>query len=300
MKDRENIPLTSGLQTTGLENGLPLPAMAEWQNWRAGRGTCQLRPGFQHVDRIANGHTVLTLDGTTQNVTIPYNALIHNLKRVWTIEALANPAALTTTRTVLGVAHATDYSCIIHVLAAGNVEAKVQDSAATVTTLTSTSTYAIGTNLAIQVVRLGTALTLRVNGATEDTDTMADLDCKAPGGDLYIGRNNTFLGWQGVIDYVRCLDVARADQAYGKMRLTDPGALYVRWDYPVESEDTTRCLDRSRFENHGTIVGAPASGTPLCTQTMFGTGIETWLDADGKQRVFIGGERHVYMQEMAR
>ena len=308
MKDRPYIwPFTSGLQTTGLEDGLPLPAFSTFQNVRVDRGVAARRKGVQRVDRAVNGATVYTskafdLNGTNQYVEIPLNAVVHDMKRTWTLSALCKPDSLAAQNTILGVAHAANYGARLYVTTAGKVEAKVQDSAATVTTLTSTTTYSANDQLAISVVRSQTSLTLLVNGATEDTDTMADLDGLTPGGSLYLGRDNAGAYFNGILDNVRLLSIAQTDQAYGKMRLPDSRLRFVLMDYAVQESvsGTARVDDRSRFENHGTHYNTPTEVDALCVQDLPVTAIATWLDSDAKERLLFGAGGSLYLHELVR
>lgn len=299
MKLKAHARLLGGQTDTVPEDGNP--GLLEDRNVRYDRGPAQRRKGIQRVARADNHHTVLTLDGTDDYIDVPLDTRIHTFKRLWTVEALVNPTNFTTNaKNILGAAHATDYSLRLYCTTAGKVEAKVQDSAGTVVTLTSATTFSAGTTLAIQVVRDGTSLYLRVNGVLEDSDTMADLDGKAPGGNLTIGRNNGTDHFVGVIDFVRCILTARADQAYGRMRHPDPLAEDVAFDYCLEDPANSRCDDRSQFGNNGTVNGSPATGTPLTLQTHPITALATWLDSDNRKRLFMAAGNRVYFQVLSR
>lgn len=290
-----------GLQTTGLEDGLELPRFVQFQNLRVDQGVAKRRPGQQRVAVATNHNQGGDFDGSSQYLTIPRVAAVHTLKRVWTFEALVNADSFATNaKTIFGVAHASDYSLLVYFTTAGNLVAKVQDSGATVTTLTSATAFSTGTTYAVQVVRDGTALTMRVNGASEATGTIADLDCKAPGGNLYIGRDNGGLYFDGKIDFVRMRTVALSDQAYGKIRLIDPRAKDVLFCYEMEQFITGVIHDLSRFELHATDSGSPTYGTSsaLCVQAHPCTALASWFAHDGKVRLLAGFGKDVYLQAL--
>lgn len=293
-----------GQQDTANEDGLELPLCRVFQNFRVGEGVAKRRKGCHRFTRATNTNTAPLLDGTNDWLTIPLHS-VHTLKKEWTFEALVRTDDLGDQRTVYGVAHATDYSLMVYITAGNKVEAKVQDSAGTVVTLTSASSLSAGQRLAIQVVRNGTSLTLRVNGVTEDSETMADLDCKTPGGNLYIGRNNTLTAWLGSIDFVRCLGLVLPDQRYGRQRFPYPRAEPVLWNYDMEAQGTNdRVNDLSRFENHGTLSGLVGgdftSGDVLCVQSTPVFGMALWTDNDSKRRVFVAAGNNYYPSELVR
>lgn len=302
-------PQLGGLSTTGNEDGLEQPRLVQAQNLRFVEGMAKRRKGMYRILRSSPSNptnTAADLNGTTQWATIPLVATIHTLKRLWTFEALVNPDSFATNaKTILGVAHATNYSLRVYFKTDGKLEAKVQDSAATVTTLTSSTTFSTGTTYAIQVVRDGTALTMRVNGATEATGTMADLDCLLPGGDIYLGRDNTTNAFDGKYDFARMEQVAKPDQRYGKHRHHDPRNLVVLFDYPMENQSaagTERIDDRSRFENHGAFAGSvtTASGNVLSVKNDVTHGIATWIDTDSKVRAWVGMGKSVWTPELVK
>lgn len=294
--------LLGGQNDTGLEEGTELPALRVCRNTRFSLGAVSRRKGIQRVGRTSLVQTAYDLDGTDDDVTIPLNTTIHTLRREWGMETLLKVDTLATQQSIFGVAHASDYSVRMYLKTDGKLEAKVQDSAATVTTLVSTSTFTTSQVLAILLKRKGTALTLMVNGTTEDSDTMADLDCKAPGGDLYIGRDNTANRMNGAIDFLRVLSFAPSNQNYGKQRLSDPLAPYVLMNYDMEDTDNVsgRCCDGSRFQNHATVNGTPTTTTSLSVQSNPITGIYPWLTNEARQRLFIASGKRFYVPLVGR
>lgn len=295
------LPLSTGLRDAGGEDGLELPSWYRFQNWRpAADGSISRRKGCARRSRVTHNNTAFDFDGSTNYLTINLDTRVHTLKRVWTFEALCKPDGFAAQRPIWDVDHAADYSLRVYFTTAGKVEAKVQDSAGTVVTLTSATTYSAGTKCAIQVVRSGTTVTLRVNGATEDTDTVADLDGKAPGGNMYVGEDDSGNEFDGVMDFVRCLSVALPDQRLGYCRFPYPLDGAVLWDYEMEAEVSARCNDRSRFGNHAVIAGTMSTGTALCEVSMPVFGMTSWTDRDTKARAFFAAGNAFALQELAR
>ena len=298
----QELRLDAGLQDSWQEDGAPFPFLQECKNARFNRGPLSRRLGYRRVARVTNENNCYDLDGSTQYGTVPYIAGLHELKRRWTLEALVRPDSFATNaKTILGVAHASDYSVKAYFTTAGKFEAKVQDSAGTVTTLTSATTFSTGTIYALQVVRDGTSLYMRVNGATEDSDTMADLDGKAPGGSLLIGADNGPGNYfDGAFEFVRLFNTARADQRFGRMRLVYPRSPDVVFDYVLEDHLPSASLifDRSSMENHAAVAGAPSETTSIAVQTAPVFGIHAWTDSTGRSRMMVKAGREVYLRDM--
>jgi hypothetical protein len=300
---RVYVPLAAGLRDVGGEDGLELPWSFLFQNWRVGPdGSISRRKGCQRFARFTQSNYAYDLNGTTQFVTRNLDTRVDTLKRYWTFEALVNPDNFATaTKTILGVSHAADYGLKVFITTAGVLTAAVQDSAGTVVTLTS-SALSAGTSYAIQVVRDGTSLYLRVNGATVDTDTMADLDGKLPGGNLLLGADNgPALFFDGKYDFARLLSLVLPDQRFGFMRWPYPVEEAVLFDYHDE-EAAANMVDHSRFENHGTATGSPTAATAnaLCVPHMPVFGITSWLDRDAKTRVFAQSGNGYLLQELVK
>lgn len=289
--------LRGGQVDTPSEDGLRAPGLRVARNTWYDTGAPKRRKGIQRIGRFIANLTIFVFDGTDDFLDVPFDANIHALKRLWTVEVLALASSLATNeKNMIGWAHATDYPFRLYFTTAGKIVAKVQDTAGTVVTLTSASTFVIDTIYAIQLVRDGTALYLRVNGTLEASGTMADLDCKTPGGNMTIGRNNGTDHFAGRIDFARAMLTARSNQDYGKIRLPDPLCTYVVFDYICGPSASGRCDDRSTYQNNATTTGSPATnGTALAVQTQPVTAIHEWLDPDNKRRLFIAaGQQHTF------
>lgn len=298
-------PQLGGLSTTGNEDGLEQPRFTQFQNLRVSDGTAKRRKGMVRVARVTTTGEACNLDGTDDAFTIPLNATVHTLKRLWTLEALVKADSFATNaKTIFGVAHAANYSIKVYFTTAGLLEVKVQDSAAAVTTLTSATTFSTGTAYAVQVVRDGTALTLRVNGTSEATGTMADLDCLLPGGNLYIGRDNAGNYFDGIIDFVRCEAVAKTDQRYGFTRHPYPKVGTMLWDYLTwcTGASADHLIDRSRNNLHAAMAGTAtsASGNVLSVQSDPIYGIAEWMDANTRRRLFVASGAALYLPTLVK
>lgn len=284
-----------GLQTTGEEDGLRLPRFTVFQDVNVSAGPAARRKGIQLVDTAPSPHTALDLAAaSSHHVLIPAYANVQTLGKRWTLEYLVNPDGVSGTQVIHGFAHATDWPIRVY-LDDAVVTVDVTDSAGTVVTLTSSAVTAI--KLAIMVVRSGTALSLWVNGVLEDSDTMADLACKAPGGDMYFFRDNTGNYYDGLGDFARAQSVVLTSQREGLMRAVDPRVGHVLWDYVFEIAEATtkRVDDRSSHGNHGVFVGTPATGAAQTVQVTPINLIHDYLDERNRSRlaVLAGAKMHL-------
>lgn len=276
-----------GLSTTGLEDGLRLPRWSVFQNIRLNEGPAKRRLGTQLIDSVASPHTALDMaSGSSHHVVVPQYDTVMALKKRWTLGYLFNPDGVVGTQVIHGFAHAADFPIRTY-LDGSTLTVDVVDSAGTTVTMTAAGMTAAKT--VVDVIRSGTALSLWVNGALADFDMMADLDCKAPGGDMYFGRDNSGNYFDGLLDFARALSVTLSNQAESQMRLVDPRADVVLWDYPFEIAEATtkRVNDRSSHGNHGAFVGTPATGTAQTIQVTPVNLIHPYLDEKNRNRVGI-------------
>lgn len=278
-----------GLNTSSDENGLPLGQYVDLTNVILGDGGLRRRDGMVRVARASNANLCANLNGTSEIVTVPVNTTIHTLRKQWRVSCLVAPDTVNAARTLLGWAHATDWPIQIQFTSSAKVEVKVTDSAGTVVTMTGATTLVGTTTYAVDVVRNGTALTVYLNGVSEQTGTMADLDCKAPGGNLYFGRNNTGEFFDG--KYEHCWAVNSADTYMGDvfLRCIHPRAENVLWSYVLEDMESTthRIDDDSRFGNHGSITAGFSTATSIARQTMPVSMIAPYTDKNAKQRIVV-------------
>ena len=288
------------LNTTADENGLPLGDCVDLLNVDLSQGGVGRRGGMQRLGRATDARLALDLNGTTQIITVPVNAVIHTLRKEWTVRAVVQPDTVAAARTVLGFLHATNFPIQIQFTATAKVEVKVTDSASAVTTMTGTTTLVGGTTYVVEVVRIGTALTVYLNGASEVTGTMADLDCIAPGGNMTFGRNNTGEFFDGKFDYCTAYSSSSPLRDEGMLRCTDPKAEHVLWDYWTEVFTLDRIEDGSRFENHGIVTNGTSTATALTVPTMRTNLMAPYVDEDYKARVAIISGNSVRLAEISK
>ena len=252
------------------------------------------------VMRVAQAGTCFDLNGTTQIVTIPVNTTIQTLRRKWRIDFLVQPDTVAAARTLLGFAHATDWPVQVQFTSSAKVEVKVTDSAGTVVTMTGTTTLVGTTKYGVSVVRDGTALTVYLDGVSEVTGTMADLDCKAPGGNMYLGRNNTGEFFDGKYEFCAAYNAADSYMGDVFLRPLDPKADHVLWSYVCEDMESTthRVDDDSRFGNHGAVTAGTSTATSIARQTMPVTMIAPYVDKNAKQRIVIGAGTTLRLAEI--
>lgn len=289
---------SEGLNTTGKEDGLRIRRWPVFANIRLNEGPAQRRKGIQFIDQCSDPSTALDFQdtGSTDHVAVPKVADIHTLKKRWTCVYLVNPDGVSGTQTIHGFNHATDWPINVY-LDDDTLTAKVTDSAGTVVTLTHTVT---AIKLVISVIRDGTSLSLWVNGAEVDTDTMADLDCKEPGGDMYFGRDASGDYFDGLFDNAHAFSVALTNQREAQMRLVDPRVDSVLWDYPMEIADTTtrRVDDRSLNGVHGQYVGVVVTGTAQSFQVTPVNAIHDWTDNKNRQRLAVLAGAEMFLGEV--
>ena len=283
-----------GLQTTKTATGLDHHFHNVFQNVRVRGDTAKRRKGYVRVAAATQANTAMDLDSAASEYVEVQKTSLHTLKKYWTAQLLYQPDSVTGTRVLVGWGHASDYPLKLW-QDGTTLKADVIDSADATVTLTSSTTLQVDTTYAVQVKRSGTAIALRLDNVEEDTDTVADLDGKAPGGNLYFGRDNTGNYYDGTIDHFTLFDRARTDHADGWKRFADPRAEYVIADYHGEQNADSIVLDRSRYENHGEPKNTPTFGTTaLCVPYEPVQAIFPFRDRNNDKRVatMIGGSMY--------
>lgn len=276
-----------GLQTTTEEETTEFPALVVAQDMRVAKKVFKRRRGSVRIDRGgSDGDNLDFVAASSMHITFPTNA-VHALGKEWTVEGLFSPDGVSGSQYMLGFAHATDWP--IQVRMNGNqVEVVVTDTADTTDTITSTTTYSGSDKIGWQVVRNGTALTLRVNGEDEGTATMADLDCKVPSVAMYVGRDNTGNYFDGKGDYLRAFNFAKTEHVDWLTRYLDPRADHVLWDVPIQKDANELVEERSRFENRGLCVNTPTlTSSTLSHQSSPCHGVRQYRDKDDARKTFI-------------
>lgn len=297
----------TGLQTTKPEQAEDAMLYERFGNARASQGAITRRRGIRRVGRItpANGPYCGDFDGSDDSVTVGIAggatdaiARVWNLDGLstWTLEILCQVADLGSQRTIFDRNNASDKDVTIYQdsTSGGRVVCELLDSGSATTTLTVTG-IAAGTLTAIQLVKHDAdSFTLRVNGS-EATGTLASGALDSSDRDIFIGRSDSGEFYDGTIDFVRLLGVARPDQRDGWTRLVNPYARYVLADYCIEKDANDYVLDRSRNGLHASVQGSLATNVaslavnPVPVQ---GFGIKTSPDNERVLAVIAGGRQY--------
>ena len=303
-----------GLETTGLEDGLELPAWVTFQNVRLAGGAASIRPGVQVVATATNANRALQFNNgsTSDFVFAPVNTEIQTLKKRWTFEMMWKPDSVTGTQPLFGWDDAALWPFIIYqdgtaLKISANWNGGAQELGTTVAGLT----LAIGTTYVLQIVRASTGLITvyagSVNGPlvtlTTIGTTKTAYDMYAPSQRMLVGRDSAANLFEGTVDYVRCFSRALPSRKWLPIRWPDPTCDYVLWDYVMETAfaktgEGSVVRDRSRHENHGETVGSPDVVTALCVQTMPVGLIRERLDMVGKHRLDVIAGKSIFLGDV--
>lgn len=302
-----------GLETTGLEDGLELPAWVVFQNVRLADGAASIRPGMQLVGTATNANRSLQFvsGSTVDYVKAPNSTEIQTLAKRWTFEMMWKPTSVTGTRPLFGWNDAAQWP--FKVFQDGTaLKVTFNFNGGTPTTGTVTGlTLANGTTYVLQIVRASTGLITIYAGPLNGTlvsktgvaDSEAAYDMYQPSGAMLIGYDSAANEFDGVIDYVRCFSKAFTTRKWLPIRWPDPRCDYCLWDYVMEKDfvktgEGTVIRDRSRHENHGETVGAPAVVTALAVQTMPVGMIHERLDMVGAHRLDVVAGTSIFFGEV--
>ena len=118
---------------------------------------------------------------------------------------------------------------------------------------------------------------------------MADLDCKAPGGNMTLGAANGAEFFDGKYEYAWATNTADTYLGDIFLRPLDPRAENVLWCYVLESMESTtlRVDDDSRFDNHGAYTSGVSTATTIARQTMPVTALMPYTDKSAKPRLVV-------------
>lgn len=257
-----------GLQTSRVAHGAPMPWFSTFQNVRTNQGAATRRQGMKRIAYVTTTATCFDFDGTDDSVKIPYDARTWGaLGTRFTVEWLENADTLSGTHYVLGTLASGSEGLTISraSTSSGTITVVVTDSAAASTTLSATGVGGTGTLIAGMLTRDGATLSLWINGAVVDTDTMSATNLlRAPSSTKpTIGAHNDTNFWNGKIDFVRATKTVKSNQRDGWSRHLNPRAEYVLFDYAMEADANNYCIDRSSFGNHADVAGTPSTTTSL-------------------------------------
>jgi len=299
-----------GLETTGAEDGLELPAWAQFQNTRLDTGSAKRRPGSQRVLTATNQASALDFVAADADLVTVKGYAKMAVTKNFTVGAVIQPDTVTGTQYICAFDSA-DAPYEIY-LDGSTVKATIGTAGGDITVTGGTA--AINTTCYIQLVwRVLPSDTskyeaaLWTNGVQGTTQTGTYSAPDTPGGNFLIGGDGSSAGnhFDGTIDFVRVLDVAWDHARFSRMRLPDPKASYVLLDMPMEIANTTtlRVDDRGPQRIHGTASsssssGAPSSTTTIATQVSPVSYLGQRTDYTNKSRVDVVAGGKFYLAEL--
>lgn len=291
-----------GLQTTRSDEGnQTFDAFEVFQNVRTGAGGLVRRGGEVYLGIAGTNHGVLTFDGTNDYLLLANDTRVTQFGLRWTFECAVECRVQTGNHYIWGNEAASTPGFTLHVTSAGAVVANIWDTASTNTTLTSASgVIGVGGFNFISVVRNGATATMYVNGVSRATSSSlsSTLLCRAPTTRITIGRHEGGSYFDGDMDYIRILEIARTDVSDGRLRWQASRAPYVLFDMTMELDAYGRVLDRGRYglhSRHKSQTGTPAAGSgPEVIQDSPVQAIHPFVDSAGKRRLLVvaGGRVH--------
>jgi len=296
--------LLSGQNDTRVEEGTEFPRWVSVRNARLRDGSLSGRPGMKRVAVCGTDATSLDLTAaSSHHVVIPAPAH-YALTAPYTLEFLIEPDAYAGTQAVVGFSHATDWPFRVW-LDGATIKVTLTDSGGSAETLSLLAcSGTAGEQFAGQVkVDADGGYTRTVHAYLTDgsystypaTGTLSiGTTLKAPGGDLYFGRDNGGNYYDGHLDYFRLFRIEAPNFDMSWARWPSPRQDYVVADYGGEIDSNDWVWDRSRYENHGEAVNSPGTGTALAINPAPVQAIRPYLDKDNKPRLLViaGGRVH--------
>ena len=282
-----------GANTTQLDEVSAFPVYSDLTGMRVDRGPFRRRLGKARLTQFTATSDLIVFDATNDMVTLPSDTRIIPWGKRFTLEILFRTTSVTAARTIMGRGAAGATCVKITHKTDSTIETVVTDSSGTATTITTAGTYAVGSDVRYQLVRDGASLTVRTNG-TATTGTMSATLSLANSAQA-IGVDNSASYYEGRIDFVRLLRTAAASQRWGYLRLPDPRASYVLFDYVVAANANNTVYDRGPYEMHATVTGSPTStGAPLAPNSDPVTFIASNLDVNNERQSYVGVGPNVY------
>ena len=282
-----------GANTTALDEVSAFPVYSDLTGMRVDRGPFRRRLGKSRLNKFDQTSNLIVFDATNDTVSIPADTRVFPWGTRFTFEALFRTTGVGSARVVFGRAGASDVGLKITHKTDSTIETVVTDSTGTATTITTAGTYAVGSDVRYQLVRDGASLTVRTNG-TSTTGTMHATRSLLQGQQA-IGSDNAGSYYEGRIDFVRLLRTALSSQRYGYLRLPDPRASFVVFDYVVANNGNNTVMDRGPYEMHGTATGSPTTtGAPLAANSDPVTFIASNLDQNNERQSYVGVGPKVY------
>ena len=275
-----------GVNTTQLDDVSQFPIYADLSGMRVDRGPFQRRLGKTRLTQFSQIANIISFDGTNDKVSVPTDSRVVPFGTRFTLEALFQTGTIASVQTIIGKSAAGATGVVVTHETNGTIKTLVTDSSAGTTTITTAAVYAISTDIRYQLKRDGAALTVTVNG-TETTGTMSATLSLASGAFAF-GADNTSNYLTGRIDFVRLLRTCATSQRWGYLRLPDPRASFVLFDFVVSGDANGTCFDRGPYEMHAAVTGSPTlTGTPLAANSDPVLAIATNLDINNERQGYV-------------
>jgi len=282
-----------GLQDTHIEDALGFPGWSKFHDVRVSEGGAKRRKGIARLARSGTNIKSLTHNGINRLTSYPVDARVITLMGTkFTLEGLIDPNAVATT--AIWEYGSTTLSFSIDT-SSSKLRVRIWDSAASLTTLTSTDNVPTSA-VSFQIVRDGATLTLRIDGV-EDTGAAKTMHAtnalRTPVGSVRMGYDGSNY-FDGEFDYFRIFSVARTNHNDDRLRFPDPRASYVLYDADFKATAELHIIDRSRFGNTGLHSGSASQATALAHQTSPVTLIHHTETRSGEGKLVTIAGRNIY------
>lgn len=286
-----------GLNTSSPADGMPPEEATVCQGFRVGSGDLSVQPGMVVLDQA--GATLKAGDLTaasSEYYVVESPLAAWTLRRNWTFRQIIQPDTVTGTQYVVGWAHAANWPFTIY-LDGATLTVVHKDTNPSTVTLTSSSSLSADAVYGIELVRSGTTLSLYVNGALEDSDTVASLDTQVPTVDLYFGRSSAGNYFDGTLEGPELIVRSDLPTTRSLCRYPDPKGEIVRCWYDFDADSNAICKDLSRWGNHAKALNTPTEATSLARVLAPGHAVATYTTESGSPKVVIGAGGLVYIRE---
>ena len=229
----------TGLNTKGLEDGRRATEFVSLQNARLREGAIKRRPGSVRLDVAGTEAKAVDFDGGVDYYTCPIDTRVWALGTRFTIRAIIDADDNTGTETVLYAGNTTPSIAID--TASNKLRVRVWDSAAALTTVTSTADLPTNATTSIFFTRNGASLSLQIDNGTADTGTMsATNSLRTPVGLVAVGRvTGGGSAFDGTIDSI---DLFNRVLPHNRDRL-------LRWPDPYADRTCLMTLDMNDTAN---------------------------------------------------
>jgi len=282
-----------GANTTQLTEVSAFPVYTDLTGMRVDRGPFRRRLGKTALTQFDPTSNLIVFDATNDSVAIPADTRVFPWGTRFTLELLMRTTSVGSARVAFGSTTASAAGVKITHKTDSTIETVVTDSTGTATTITTAGTYAVGSDIRYQLVRDGASLTVRTNG-TSTTGTMHATRSLSSESQA-IGSDNAGSYYEGRIDFVRLLRTALTSQRWGYLRLPDPRASFVLFDFVVANNGNNTVMDRGPYEMHATTTGSPTTtGAPLAANSDPVTFIVSNLDQNNERQSYVGVGPKVY------